>query len=487
MNSAHSYPSAHDQPMKTLTSNSSLISKKTIDNSFDGESSNGCSSRNQTSGIHGTDSPSMIIFNHKDSSSNLGVNRHSYSTARIRRMISDEEKLRAQESRGVSPSKYIDEMSSNPDCRDNESTAEYIFSIFDSTMRWFQAQKVKSQKQALEQAVEEQRQILLEETMKLNKNTKYDEGLNANQAYKSISQRYTSNASEVLSVGLCVGSSYVGDEDEDYVVEDEAASVNSGEDEFVTSNLNSVEDDHSLSTNVLSMPSDEPDSFRIGTPHGTYTGGIAVQLEFSKKKKKSLRGSVRVQQEKNCNIPFILNEDQMLTIAEFGLPPSVMFSKWTRLYCLQRDGDSFNGSFLRLVKGQVKTLLVVETTNRDVFGAYTNSPWEGHGMSGSSHFYGSAQASLFSVERNHPDETKNGVLVYKWTGKNRYIQVCDEQHKLLALGGGGKAGEFGLCVEDDFRIGSTGPCETFGNAPLCKEDQFEIMNLECWGFISGFC
>jgi len=55
------------------------------------------------------------------------------------------------------------------------------------------------------------------------------------------------------------------------------------------------------------------------------------------------------------------------------------------------------------------------------------------------------------------------------------IQVCDTQHKMIALGGGGKDGEFGLCVEDDFRIGSTGPCETFGNTRLCSVETFEII------------
>jgi hypothetical protein len=172
----------------------------------------------------------------------------------------------------------------------------------------------------------------------------------------------------------------------------------------------------------------------------------------------------------------------MTDIAEAGLPSSIMFTKWKRLYSLQRDGDSFASSFLNLVKNQTKTLLVIETTNREVMGAYCNTPWECQGGSIGAQFYGSAQACLFSIRR---DTQK--VDVYRWTGRNRYIQVCDVQHKMIALGGGGKDGEFGLCVEDDFRIGSTGPCETFNNPPLCKQVQFEIMNVECWGFVSGFC
>jgi len=184
----------------------------------------------------------------------------------------------------------------------------------------------------------------------------------------------------------------------------------------------------------------------------------------------------------------LLTLEQMTSLTETGLPPSIAFSKWKRLYCLQRDGDSFSGSFLKKVENHEKTLLVIQTTNHEIFGAYTNSPWEGQGNSGTVNFYGSAQACLFSIDKDRleRDDENYGVLVYKWTGKNRYIQVCDLQHKMIALGGGGRDGEFGMCVEDDFRVGSTGPCDTFDNAPLCKQGQFEIMNVECYGFVTGF-
>jgi hypothetical protein len=48
---------------------------------------------------------------------------------------------------------------------------------------------------------------------------------------------------------------------------------------------------------------------------------------------------------------------------------------------------------------------------------------------------------------------------------------------MIAFGGGGDEGDFGLCVEDDFRRGSTGRCETFGNEPLCSQDQFGVLWL----------
>ena len=185
----------------------------------------------------------------------------------------------------------------------------------------------------------------------------------------------------------------------------------------------------------------------------------------------------------------ILTAAQRRSVALHVLPPSVRYCRWRRLYSLARDGDSFE-AFLRHVAGWKRTLLVLSTSRGDVFGAYADSAWENQGHSLGATFYGSAQASLWRIQSNDGggdgDSPRNKVIVYKWTGANRYIQLCDPQAKLLALGGGGDDGEFGLCVENDFQRGSTGSCETFGNEPLCGQDRFDIVDLECYGFPTGF-
>lgn len=246
-----------------------------------------------------------------------------------------------------------------------------------------------------------------------------------------------------------------------------------------------------------------PDLIRISSPKESFTGqGVAVHFELEKRKKRHRRRKksksppkvlndsedddievhhVKIHRE-TSKVPFLLTEEQMREIAMNGLPLSVMFSKWRRLYSLQRDGDNFSCSFLQKVQDAPRSLLVVQTTNLDVFGAFVDSPWEVQpGSHLQASYYGSAQASLFSI-----DQKSGEVKIYKWTGKNRYIQLCDPDHRLIALGGGGKDCAFGLCVEDDFRVGSTGPCETFGNESLCGQEQFDILNVECWGFMAEF-
>jgi hypothetical protein len=107
---------------------------------------------------------------------------------------------------------------------------------------------------------------------------------------------------------------------------------------------------------------------------------------------------------------------------------------------------------------------VVKTTRDQVFGAYVESPWALHHEG----FYGLGQACLFQVvedDDNNTSTNSSTIRVYKWSGANRYIQVCDASSRMICVGGGGDS--FGLCLEQDFSVGSTGPCVTFANEPLC--------------------
>ena len=203
------------------------------------------------------------------------------------------------------------------------------------------------------------------------------------------------------------------------------------------------------------------------------------------------------------NNAFILTSEQMHEIACHVLPKTVAFSRWRRLYGLGRDGDSFDGC-LRMIGNTSKTLMVVRTSKGSIFGGYAESPWHSQAQHGDARFFGSAAACLWSFSSSSSSSNrnpssgrvgggsgndKNGktktIQVYKWTGKNRYIQLCDMSHKMIAFGGGGDDGAFGLCVQEDFQRGSTGPCDTFDNQPLCPEDNFDIVDVEFWEFMTG--
>jgi hypothetical protein len=249
----------------------------------------------------------------------------------------------------------------------------------------------------------------------------------------------------------------------------------------------------------------------------------------------------------DSNNPFILTPQQMHEIACKVLPKTIAFCRWRRLYGLNRDGDSFDGC-IRIIGSAPRTLMVIRTTKGAIFGGFTDTPWMSHDHN-NARFYGSSASCLFSFsssttptattrssssslpslldDDSHNDNSNNsstlrprlsstvlssssvedqqdqqqhstsGALpssstpsstlnVYRWTGRNRYIQLCDVTHKMLAFGGGGIEGAFGLCVQEDFTRGSTGPCDTFGNAPLCEDgSSFEIVDVEFWEFLTG--
>ena len=201
------------------------------------------------------------------------------------------------------------------------------------------------------------------------------------------------------------------------------------------------------------------------------------------------------QDEITGSAPILQVSQMKALISSGGLPPSLNFCKWKRLYNLTRDGDSFE-TFLRLVAGHERTVMVVKTTRGQLFGGYADTRWEArHVRQHAFEFYGSAQACLFRFPNSHHGKAKgkekhrsreDKTIIYKWSGANRYIQLCDAAKRTVAFGGGGNEGEFGLCIEDDFRRGTTGHCSTFMNEALCEEGYFDVMDLEVWGFTLDF-
>ena len=190
---------------------------------------------------------------------------------------------------------------------------------------------------------------------------------------------------------------------------------------------------------------------------------------------------------------FILDQPKMNQIARFVLPRTIASCRWKCVYSLSRDGDCFE-TCLHLVQNEARSLMVIKTEDNQIFGGYADSPWQPCNCN----YYGSAQASLWTFVQSAAStnqsldqsgsiklEDPNKVKVFKWTGINRYIQYCDVTHRILAFGGGGKEGSFGLCVEKEFQKGATGPCATFGNEPLCSDEHFKILDLEIWGFMVG--
>lgn len=208
--------------------------------------------------------------------------------------------------------------------------------------------------------------------------------------------------------------------------------------------------------------------------------GVSVELSILEEREEldaEFIPPVRVESEDDLiSNPYILSQSQMQQIAVHVLPRNIAYCRWKRQYSLARDGDDFDVC-LRLIKDDNKTLLIVRTTKSDVFGGFADETWEPHGHGGAN-FFGGSTACLFRV-------IDGKIKDYKWTGANRYVQLCDTSHKRIAFGGGGEDGAFGLCLQEDFQVGSTGHCATFDNDPLCNDGNFHIVDVEVFGFLVG--
>ncbi|KAH9926650.1 TLD-domain-containing protein [Epithele typhae] len=147
---------------------------------------------------------------------------------------------------------------------------------------------------------------------------------------------------------------------------------------------------------------------------------------------------------------------------------------WTLLYSLDQHGISLNTLYTRCQDFKGGALLVVKDSGDSIFGA-----WMGQGIHPSKGaYYGSGESFLW--QKAGADHVK----VFKWTGKNDYVALCEPDY--ISFGGGD--GRYGLWLDDTLMDGSSANCPTFENEPLCSYGtrqgqtiKFECVGLEVWG------
>ena len=471
-----------------------------------------------------------------------GINNYSISPKKLSNQMKASKKdwrtqrpytVTSSTDRNSSSSQNFKDVNSVDNTKKNNSSKPMVpkLELLSYTKKWILSINERRKQDALASAVEKQRQHLLQQTKSIEEAARRAEygdhyvdeeahirdrvergqiaqkrGLEGNETFRNIMLAKTMEIKPPSFCSVLITESHESSDDEFYELPDARGLAPSGSDEkegdFLLVDMHNTKSiENKLSTS--NVPSSK--SLKISNAEETFSGcGMTVQIqvpdssckiEHAPKQDILDFNEIKIVPEIPRASPdtFILSPSHMKMMAADALPSSITYSQWKRLYSLQRDGDSFEGSFLKKVAGQRRTLLVIKTTRGEILGGYTECPWESQPCG--SVFYGSGHPFLFGIKDNHigvmdNDENNKGVAdelkVYKWTGSNHYMQMCDVHSKKIALGGGGGAGMFGLCIEDDFANGSTGACETYGNEPLCQEDCFQIMDVECWGFVVGF-
>lgn len=198
--------------------------------------------------------------------------------------------------------------------------------------------------------------------------------------------------------------------------------------------------------------------------------------------------------------PHVLSPSNMDALRSH-LPFAVQHDNFWLKYSMARDGASMR-TLLEKVRSSSRTVMAIETTDGDVFGAFTASPWRSRGRK----FYGSCEAFLWRMKKSRYSncatveekiDLERNIDVFPWSGKNRNVQLLSNADGQLMMGCGaadeddasdqssGAAGGCGLVLCPDMIHGFSDLCLTFDSPRLPvvnsnKESMFKIANVEVW-------
>ncbi|KAF5752420.1 oxidation resistance protein 1 [Tripterygium wilfordii] len=150
-----------------------------------------------------------------------------------------------------------------------------------------------------------------------------------------------------------------------------------------------------------------------------------------------------------------------------SLPNIVMGRQWVLLYSTSKHGISLRTLIRKSADLSGPCLLIAGDMGGAIFGGLLDCPLK---PTAKRKYQGTHQTFIFTTLYGAP-------RIFRPTGVNRYYYMC--LNDLLALGGGGN---FALCLDGDLLSGTSGPCETFGNLCLAHSPEFELKNVELWGF-----
>lgn len=164
--------------------------------------------------------------------------------------------------------------------------------------------------------------------------------------------------------------------------------------------------------------------------------------------------------------PALQSTSHLISTEDFSrlakhMPPRCSLMGWVLLYSTLEHGVSLS-TFLRKTRNHKPTLLVIEDSNKHVFGAFCTGEWK------SGEYTGTGESFVFTLSPV--------FAVFAWSGMNDLNMYLGGDY--LGIGGGGNVG---LYLGADFEFGSSRRCETFLNDCLASEEDFTIVVVEVWG------
>ncbi|CAL9228502.1 unnamed protein product [Arabidopsis halleri] len=168
--------------------------------------------------------------------------------------------------------------------------------------------------------------------------------------------------------------------------------------------------------------------------------------------------------------PSLLLSDQSRCSLYTSLPALVQGRKWILLYSTWRHGISLSTLYRKSLLWPGLSLLVVGDRKGSVFGGLVEAPL----IPTDKKYQGTNSTFVFTNKSGQP-------TIYRPTaGANRFYTLCSKE--FLALGGGGR---FALYLDSELLSGSSAYSETYGNSCLANSQDFDVKEVELWGFVYG--
>jgi hypothetical protein len=168
--------------------------------------------------------------------------------------------------------------------------------------------------------------------------------------------------------------------------------------------------------------------------------------------------------------PSMLLSEKMQSVLYSSLPVLVQGKNWMLVYSTWKHGISLSTLYRRSMLCAGPSLLVVGDRRGTVFGGLVVAPLQ---PIIKKKYQGTNDCFVFTNVDGHP-------VICRPTGANNYFTFCAPEY--LAMGGGG---HFALYLDEDLLNGSSSTSETFNNPCLSQTDQFEIKDIELWGFVNA--
>jgi hypothetical protein len=153
-------------------------------------------------------------------------------------------------------------------------------------------------------------------------------------------------------------------------------------------------------------------------------------------------------------LPKVSRPSNFLTDSDWShiwswIPPRYKIMDLELVFVSSEQGHRL-ASLYEACEGEEPLILVVETTEGDVFGAYLSKSLRGRSTK---RFFGTGETFLFSIRPN--------LAAFSWSDSHNNQQFIYGDQNFLAVGC--SAGKFGIWLDRDLNQVVSSPCDTFKN------------------------